>query len=290
MDITTFEGSLVPSPKDPNDILTSEISPEILRYPEEVLPPFDLTVLDQNGYPACVGFSCAVIKQYNEFREKITKTFDGKWIYDECKKIDGMPDVKGTYFRAGMKVLQKMGAKPIDSSDPSPYKIGVYAQVDDTAFETLKKNIFLYGTVLAGFTGSNAGWSSANIRAPKAGEKLWGHAVAIVGYTKDKLIIQNSWGADHGDKGMFYTFANYLPFEAWVVNCDIPTITDTITGWVANKYISSYKTTTALKLRQEPGLSSHMLKLLSAGTNVVVMNEVAVNKDGYTWIKVTVDK
>ncbi len=279
---------LLPSPEDINDILTSEISPSVVRYPSEVLPPFDLSVLDQNGYPACVGYSCAAIKQYLEFREKITKTFDGLWIYKECKKIDGMPETEGTFFRAGMKVLQKVGAKPIDSSDPEPYKIGSYAQVDDLSFEGFKKAIFLYGAILVGFKGSNNGWSTQNIRAPKANEKTWGHAVALTGYTKDKLIIQNSWGIKKGDKGFYYTTRDYLPFEAWAVNCDIPTVEESLSGWVAKKYILNDVTVAALKLREKPSISSNVIKVLPKGTSVSLLDSSLINSDGYEWINVKI--
>lgn len=36
-----------------------------------------------------------------------------------------------------------------------------------------------------------------------------GHAVSIVGYTKDRLIIRNSWGDNWGDKGFAYASFNY---------------------------------------------------------------------------------
>jgi len=280
---------LIPSPIDKQDILTSEVAPQILRYPEEVLPPFDLTVLDQNGYPACVGYSCAALKQYNEYKERISKIFDGLWIYNECKKIDLMPEVNGTYFRIGMKVLQKQGAKPIDSSNPTPYKIGTYAQVDDMSFEGLKKAIFLYGAVIAGFRGSNQGWATANVRAPLANETIWGHAVLLSGYTKDKLIIHNSWGINKGDKGIYYTTKDYLPFEAWVVNCDIPTVDTSeneITGWVAKKYILNNKTTARLKLRETPGLNGKLIQVLPLNTKVMFLGDVDLNLDNYIWQRV----
>jgi len=279
---------LIPSPIDERDILTSEILPEIKRYPEAILPPFDLDILDQNGYPACVGFSCAVIKQYLEYKERISKIFDGLWIYNECKKIDGVPEVNGTYFRSGMKVLYDSGAKPIDSSYPEPYRIGSYAQVNDMTFEGLKKMIFVYGSVLAGFRGSNEGWSTANVRAPLSNEKIWGHAVVLTGYDKDKLIIHNSWGVQKGDRGLFYTKKDYLPFEAWVVNCDIPTVKNVLSGWVAERYVSNSKTITNLKLREEPSLKGRVIQVLKAGTSISQYNDPAITADGYRWIRISV--
>jgi C1A family cysteine protease len=40
-----------------------------------------------------------------------------------------------------------------------------------------------------------------------------GHAIAIVGYTRDGFIIQNSWG-DNWGKGGFAL----LPYEDWLLH------------------------------------------------------------------------
>ena len=36
-----------------------------------------------------------------------------------------------------------------------------------------------------------------------------GHAVALVGYTKDRFIVRNSWGEEWGDKGYAYASIDY---------------------------------------------------------------------------------
>ena len=36
-----------------------------------------------------------------------------------------------------------------------------------------------------------------------------GHAVAIVGYKRDRFIVRNSWGPGWGDKGFAYASLNY---------------------------------------------------------------------------------
>ncbi|MGH2559482.1 MAG: C1 family peptidase [Thermomicrobiales bacterium] len=46
-----------------------------------------------------------------------------------------------------------------------------------------------------------------------------GHAILVVGYQNDALIIRNSWGADWGDRGYGYLPASYVSaygVSAWV--------------------------------------------------------------------------
>ncbi len=170
----------IPSPISDKDKLLSNYIPAIKRYPEVCLPPFDLDVLNQGFEPSCVGFSCSAMKQYMELRERNYKVFDGSWIYNECKKIDGMPTFPGTYLRSGLTILKTIGAKT-GNENPAKYKIKMFAKVDDLSFEGIKKAIFLYGVVLAGFTGSNEGWKGEVVRPPKAGESTWGHACLTPG-------------------------------------------------------------------------------------------------------------
>jgi hypothetical protein len=47
----------------------------------------------------------------------------------------------------------------------------------------------------------------------RTGRASSGHAVAIVGYTQDGFIIQNSWGTSWGEKGF-----SLLPYEDWVMH------------------------------------------------------------------------
>ncbi len=43
----------------------------------------------------------------------------------------------------------------------------------------------------------------------KPNTKQGGHAVALVGYTKDRFIVRNSWGLSWGDKGYGYASLAY---------------------------------------------------------------------------------
>ena len=289
-------GGCVPSLPDERDVLMSEVYPLPIRIAPEMPPPFDLTILNQGQTPHCVGFSSAAIKQEKELRERISKVFDGDWIYARCKELDGLPNMPGTYLRIAMKVLQKTGAKPKDGleSEAIKYRIGGYAKVDDVSFEGLKKAIYVNGILIAGFTGSNQGWQTAYIRPPKTGETTWGHAIALIGYNKDYIIGQNSWGENWGDKGLFYIPKDYLPFESWAILSDYPTqALEFKEGWVVENWVQlllekdTILTTTArLNFREQPSISSPIIRTLDKGAKIIYQGEKKV-VGNYTWLKVS---
>jgi hypothetical protein len=278
-------GDLQPSPVDTRDYLLSSYIPSIKRYPEAYPPMFDLDILNQGSEPSCVGFSLAGIKQFNELKEKEYKKFDGSWIYKEAKKIDGIPDFPGTFLRSGLSVLKDTGAKA-GEEDPSIYRIASYASVDDLSFEGLKKAICLYGVVLAGFRGSNQGWSSETIRAPRAGENVWGHAVFLTGYEKNHLIGQNSWGTQAHNQGLFKVPANYMPFEAWVILLDKTNEprAEANTGWVAKTYLNNENKTIAnLNVRTGAGTKYPVIVTLPKGTQVILFTPSEKKLVGNHW-------
>ena len=288
-----FKGDLVESPHDPRDYALSSVSPVIQRYPEVCPRPFDLTISNQGQMPSCVGHSVAGMKQYFELQEKISKDFDGNWLYQECKKIDGIPNIAGTYFRIGLEVARKIGVKPMGEDNPFPYRIETYARVDDNTFEGLKKAIFLYGVVLAGFRGSNQGWASETIRPPREVEAQWGHATFLTHYGKDYLGGQNSWGENAHNKGLFKVPANYLPFEAWVIVRDAVTDLNPQpikTGWVAVNWIrdfnGTWKTTGRLNVREQAGTSFNIIKTLQANTIIQLTGAPREARNGYVWAQI----
>jgi hypothetical protein len=289
-----YTDSLVPSPLDERDYLLSSYMPQIQRYPESFPRLFDLDILNQGSEPSCVGFSVAGMKQFNELKEKEYRIFDGSWIYAECKKIDGRPELQGTFLRAGLQILKDVGAKPLNGEDPSIYKISSYARVDDNSFEGLKKAIALYGTVLAGYRGSNDGWRSETVRPAKAGEVGWSHAVFLNGYEKNYLIGQNSWGEKAHNRGIFKIPKDYLPFEAWTILVDKTNeprdTSDGLTGWVARQYLDgNLRTTVNLNMRENPGLQYRIITTLPKGTQVESLGQPNRMANNLWWTRIKVE-
>jgi hypothetical protein len=63
-----------------------------------------LSVYDQGNSPQCVAFSTSkVMNWFNKY------AFNAPWLYDECKKVDGMPSMDGTNARAACDVLRTIG-------------------------------------------------------------------------------------------------------------------------------------------------------------------------------------
>lgn len=121
---------------------------------------------------------------------------------DETRAKEGLKTPAGAYYRVMHKQVRDMHS--------ALYETGI-----------------LYATLMV-----HAGWNDPKdevrnytymrdgklkrIRLPlieRKGRADGGHAIAIVGYTQDGFIIQNSWGPSWGNKG----FA-VLPYEDWLLH------------------------------------------------------------------------
>jgi len=223
-DYSDFPG-LAKEPVDYRDLTLGTVQ-KFTEMPEEYMIPYQLPITYQGKNPHCVGHAGATIKGERERREQNFLNFDPVWLFNECKKIDNLPNARGTSFGACFKTLLKKGMKRLDGKgDISDYRIGGYAKVQPLTYENIKHAIYQNGAVFAGFTGSNEGWTRSlkgYIRKPIKGEKKWGHAVSLIGYNKDYIIGQNSWGNAWGDKGWFYFNEKYMPFAVWAILIDLP--------------------------------------------------------------------
>jgi hypothetical protein len=304
--------NLVPSPPDERDFLLSSAPAmlKIKRRPTELPILFDLPVTNQGSEPSCVGHAGGTAKQYIELKEKAFIRPDREWLFAECKKIDGIPHVRGTYFRAVLKILRDIGCKlEGQNNDPSIYRIGEYRRVDDLSFNGQKNALAIWGHIVSGFRGSQQGWTGEILRPPKTGDTMFSHAVTLLGYEEDYILGQNSWGEARHNKGIFKVPSNYLPFEGWVITVDktnepresVKYGWVAVTKWTVPRavYVDNNVTTVNLRVREKPGLSHTVLKTLPRGTRIKpaigpdadALDNFMEDKrvDGYSWRSIIIN-
>lgn len=117
----------------------------------------------------------------------------------------------GMSFKEALHYLRHEGVR----SNVGPLKIGHYARV--ISLPVLKYAIILNGPCVGALPVYSLDCDFWN---QKPGDKLMAyHAISIVGYDEDGLIIRNSWGTDFCDDG--YAKLDYEDFsklmEIWTI-------------------------------------------------------------------------
>lgn len=196
-------------------------------------------VRDQGDEGTCVAFASTVgMKEYQE-KEDYSKlvTLSPRFLYNECKKIDGMPGEEGTTIRCAMKVLSKWGVcresfwpyaphqgnkpKAGASADAAKFRVLSYARIlnlQDLRLHLAQKGPCVIGVaVFGGMMETRTGV----VPMPKRGERpLGGHALCAVGYDENKKWVKfkNSWSTLWGDKGygrLPYAYIEEFMIDAW---------------------------------------------------------------------------
>lgn len=138
-------------------------------------------------------------------------------------------ETEGTSLKAALDVARKFGAV---RDSVLPFGSGVLYPGDAQTFYALASQLkvasyFNVGTNLTNWrtwiatkgpiltrldvdkTWYDATDNGGNLDTYRADTAVGGHAVAIVGYKKDRFIVRNSWGTGWGDKGFAYASLAY---------------------------------------------------------------------------------
>ena len=196
-------------------------------------------VRDQGDEGTCVGFATAA--GMKEYQEKIDYgklvLLSPRFVYSECKKIDGMPEAEGTTIRTAMQVLKTKGvcrekfwqyrphqkdkAQKGARGDAKKFQVISYARIlnlDELRLSLATKGPCVIGVeVFKGFLETKSGL----VPAPGKKERsLGGHAVCIVGYDDQKGLVKfkNSWSEAWGKKGLGflpYAYVERYMMDAW---------------------------------------------------------------------------
>lgn len=232
MDVNAKGLGFVPDPKDDRDLTwRAVVAPQSVSVPVKHRLSALGAVLNQGDKPHCVGYSTASLKMHQEFQEhKKYYSFDPEWLYYECKKEDGIPDVDGTYLRVALKIIQDRGylakAERYKLKKDTNFKIERYVRL--TSKQQIREALYHVGPVAFGITVDEGIYKPERGVIPEPhGEQYGGHAMLIVGYDDNKkcqgsrgaFYIKNSWGTEWGSKGFAwlpYThFDHYEGWDAW---------------------------------------------------------------------------
>lgn len=229
--------------------------PALVRLEDELLPNTEyLASLDQGKEGACTGFGLAAVINYllrarGASREELVSP---RMLYEMAKHHDQWPgeDYEGSSARGAMKGWHKNGvcsdqAWPYNPADAGfltrarqesalTYPLGAYYRIQRKRSDlhaALNETQVVFATAQ-----THSGWHNTKegkIQFGSGEENAGGHAFAIVGYTQEGFIIQNSWGEGWGGvtvKDVTYpgcAIWQYADFDrnlwdAWVARLALP--------------------------------------------------------------------
>jgi C1A family cysteine protease len=235
-----------PSPKTEEDWTYEHAAQaRIVAAAPSVPPTKDLraawwAINDQGATGSCVGWATAdgLLRWHfvNSGRIKRDELLSPRFIWMASKETDQFItqpttfiESEGTSLKSALDVARKFGE--VRDAD-LPFATGALYPGDTQTFYALASQLkilsyFNVGTNLTNWKAWLATKGPILTRlevdrtwddAPKNGGNLdeyqpnttrGGHAVAIVGYRRDRFIVRNSWGTAWGDKGFGYASLAY---------------------------------------------------------------------------------
>jgi len=253
--ISKFKTGYVKDPEDERDFLFKTVGnlradlPDIVDYTSEMSP-----VKDQGQAGTCVGMAVTAVKEWQEQKEYIQEIKEGKkyrrrkpyydlseqWAYYKAKEIDPWPDQEGTSIRFALKQICKLGIPPEkawpyndrEKGFPKPWAAMIarwgkgksYYRINN--LDELLVALHDHGPCVIGilcFREIFTTGSDGIVKDPANPNQVYGgHAVAAVGYNKEKQLVKfkNSWGTFWGENGYGYISFNYVNnymMDAWVL-------------------------------------------------------------------------
>ena len=182
------------------------------KIPEEYsfkdqMPP----ILNQGSTNMCIAYSISSHLDWNLNMDTGNQGQDNHIDRNEIYSARTTPGDRGMTFKEAFSFIRDVGV----DTDLGKVGLDYYAKLDD--IEELKQALIVNGPCVGGMLCYNHGdhfW----IKKPRE-QSLGGHAISIVGYTKDGFIIRNSWGKSWADGG--YSILKYkdfdLMFEIWTI-------------------------------------------------------------------------
>lgn len=232
--------------------------PPVTRRPQaEILPPKRIPVLNQKQTNACTGFALATVVHWLLTQSGSQEQVSPFMLYSMARRYDeflGSKEDTGSSVRGALKGWHKHGVcskqrwekmpmpavpeNPEDDwwGDAMRRPLGAYYRIDPKAISDMHVAIQEVGILYASAV-CHVGWDKG-LNAKTDSDGTWeiphlpaeeedgGHAFAIVGYTEQGFIVQNSWGKIWGAGG--YAILKYADWrenamDCWVVQMGVAT-------------------------------------------------------------------
>ena len=222
-------------------------------------------VLDQGREGACTGFAMAAVINFLRAQRKQRTLVSPRMLYELARRYDEWPgeDYEGSSARGAIKGWVKHGVCPrsawkddqhglihmtdavckraMSAPGGAYYRIRPYNVRD--MHTALNETGILYATLMvhAGWADPGRGRDGKSVTVKLSGRSTagtlklpvirrdgsadGGHAIAIVGYTQQGFIVQNSWGPKWGAKGFaLLPYEDYLlhATDVWVAQLGVP--------------------------------------------------------------------
>lgn len=217
------------NPEDPRDIPLALVQAPVALPRKFTTDLSDFPVEDQKKNGSCVGQAEGKCVEYFDKKEtKALTKISNRFVYGECKKLDGIPHLEGTYPRIAAKVLMETGAcreDLINDDDSLPHaeyikydvneaitldaylrRVGGYAFVAPIANDIMQA---IYQNGVVGATMNVGDWGDLPVKpTPYRGR----HRILLFGFEQRKnkgkddvrFYFRNSWGKNWGDDGNGY--------------------------------------------------------------------------------------
>lgn len=219
-------------------------------------------IYDQGDEGACTGFGMAAVVNLLMKTHGKSLIASPRFLYENAKRYDEWKgeEYEGSSIRGAMKGFMKHG---VCTWDRLPYKpkehftrlperaledaiehpLGAYFRVTTSSVNDMQSALAEAGTLLAS-ANVHAGWDKPVKPSRGLARIEWspdvptdgGHAFALVGYTKDGFIVQNSWGASWGSDGFaVLSYEDWLNnrMDAWVAQLGVGRVDYSIPGTLA---------------------------------------------------------
>jgi hypothetical protein len=195
---------------------------------------------DQGTTGSCVGWATAdgLLRWHfvKACKLPMDQSLSVRYIWMAAKETDEFTsypttfiEQEGTSLKAALDIARKFGVArdsdmPFGSGKPYSGSMQTFyasaAQLRIASYFNLGKNMTDWRTWLAtkgpvliridvDATWENATATKGNLDIYRSNTVRGGHAVLLVGYTRDRFIVRNSWGTGWGDKGFGYASQAY---------------------------------------------------------------------------------